>query len=109
MIEIQSGASNTNLMKDFDFDCCKKWYSEADDQLRNRYNGIKILDSMRLMHSLVSAVSFRPREITKTVKNAIVSRFPANRYLVGLNAKLILRLLSYLPDKIVEKIYGSLY
>ncbi|XP_045176008.2 retinol dehydrogenase 7-like [Mercenaria mercenaria] len=104
---IEPGGFKTNITEqDRLINILKKAYLRAEPETREFYGGqitTRIINGMKLSAKHVRG---HPQTVADAMTHALVAKQPKLRYLVGTDAHLFFRLLSWLPEWIVDHIIG---
>ncbi|XP_052801512.1 retinol dehydrogenase 7-like isoform X1 [Mya arenaria] len=104
---IEPGGFNTNITdKNRIANMVKSAYKQASPELQTVYGGRickYLLDGIKMAGNYVST---RPQMVADAMTHALLSRNPQQRYIVGNDANVYFRILSWIPDKAVDFILG---
>ncbi|XP_045176331.2 retinol dehydrogenase 7-like [Mercenaria mercenaria] len=104
---IEPGGFKTNITdKHRLFDILLKAYQRAEPDAQKCYGGDISRYLIGGIKNTAKYVSTRPQNVADTMAHALLAKYPKCRYLVGPDAHLFFRLMSYLPERAVDYILG---
>ncbi|CAD7702127.1 unnamed protein product [Ostreobium quekettii] len=82
-------------------------FAAADGRVRERYGGDALLRAMEVWEARTRPVACPPERVAAAICVAVASRFPKDKYLVGLDAWLFWKPVSMMPPAVADWILNA--